>query len=68
MLSYQIQKPDFEWLHLLLILLINLNGIKTFLANDLSTFFIKNKPVFSNGSRRLPRSPPWTVEFSVILY
>ena len=26
------------------------NGIKTLLANGLSTFFINSKPVFSNGS------------------
>ena len=36
----------------------NLNGIKTLLANGLSTFFIKGKPVFSNGRRSLPKSPP----------
>ena len=37
---------------------VNLNRIKTFLANGLSTFFINGNPVFSNGSRRLPRNPP----------
>ena len=33
---------------------VNPNGIKTLLANRLSTFPIKCKPVFSNG----PKSPP----------
>ena len=28
---------------------VNPNGIKTLLVNDLSIFFIKGKPVFSNG-------------------
>ena len=36
----------------------NPNGIKTLLVNDLSTFFIKDKPLFSNGSKRLPINPP----------
>ena len=30
----------------------NPNGIKTLLANGLSTFFIKGNPVFSNGPKR----------------
>ena len=33
-------------------------GIKTLLANGLSTFFNNSKPVFSNGSKSLPRYPP----------
>ena len=33
---------------------INPNGIKTFLANGLSTFSIKGKRVFSNYPERLP--------------
>ena len=33
------------------------NGIKTLLANVLSTFPIKGNPVFSNGSKSLPRNP-----------
>ena len=37
---------------------VNLDGIKTLLANGFSTFFIKGKPVFSNGSRSLPKNPP----------
>ena len=37
---------------------VNTNGNKTFFANGLSTFFIKGKPVFSNGLRSLPKSPP----------
>ena len=32
---------------------VNPNGIKTTLANDLTTFFIKDKPSFSNGPRIL---------------
>ena len=28
------------------------------LANDLSTFFIKGKPIFSNGPKSPPRNPP----------
>ena len=31
------------------------NGIKTFLANGLSTFPIKDNPVFSNGPKSLPK-------------
>ena len=37
---------------------VNLNGIETCLANGLSKFLIKGKPVFSNGLRHLPRNPP----------
>ena len=37
---------------------VNPNGIKTLLANDLSTFFIKGNPVFSNGPESLPKNPP----------
>ena len=37
---------------------VNPNGIKTLLANGLNAFFIKGKPVFSNGPRSLPRNPP----------
>ena len=32
---------------------VNLNGIKTLLANGLSTFFIKGNPVFSNDPKTL---------------
>ena len=35
------------------------NGIKTFLANDLSTIFIKRKPMFWNGSKTVLRNPPY---------
>ena len=34
------------------------NGIKTLLANGLSTFFIKGNPVFSNGPESLSKNPP----------
>ena len=36
---------------------VNLNGIKKLLANDLITFFIKDKSLFINGVRSLPRNP-----------
>ena len=36
----------------------NLIGIKTLLANGLSTFFNKGKTVFSVGLRCLPIDPP----------
>ena len=36
----------------------NPNGIKTLLANGLSTVFIKGKPVFSNGSKSLSKNHP----------
>ena len=37
---------------------VSSKGIKTLLADDLSTLFIKSKPVFSNGPKILPRNPP----------
>ena len=37
---------------------VNSNGIKALLANDLSTFFAKGKPVFNNGPRSVPKYPP----------
>ena len=37
---------------------VNPNGIKTLLANGLSTFPIKGNPVFSNGRKSLPENPP----------
>ena len=36
---------------------VNRNRIKTLLANDLITFFIKGNLLFSNGPRSLPRNP-----------
>ena len=36
----------------------NPNGIKTLLANGLSSFLIKGNSVFSNGPRSLPKNPP----------
>ena len=32
-------------------------GIKTLLANGLTTFFIKGEPRFSNGPKSLPKYP-----------
>ena len=37
---------------------VNPNGIKTFLANGLSTFPIKTNLVFSNSHKSLPKNPP----------
>ena len=37
---------------------VNPNEIKTLLGNGLITFFINGDPVFSNGSRSLPRILP----------
>ena len=41
---------------------INPNGIKTLLANGLSTFSIKGNAVFSMGPTSLPKNPPdWPI-------
>ena len=37
---------------------VNPNGIETLLANGLSTFFIKGKPIFTNGLKSLPKNAP----------
>ena len=37
---------------------VNPSSIKALLAHDLSTFFIKDKPLFNNGPESLPRNPP----------
>ena len=37
---------------------VNPNGIKTLLVNGLSTFPIKDNPVFSNCPKSLPKNPP----------
>ena len=37
---------------------MNPNGIKTILANGLSTFPIQSNPVFTNGLKSLPKIPP----------
>ena len=37
---------------------VHSKGIKTLLANGLTTFFIKVNPVFSNGPRSLSRNTP----------
>ena len=37
---------------------VNPNGIKTLLANGLSTFFLKGNPVFSIGPNILPINLP----------
>ena len=35
---------------------VNPNGIKMFLSNGLSTFFIDSNPTFNNGPRSVPRN------------
>ena len=51
---------------------VNPNGIKTLLAFGLSTFPIKGNPVFSNGSKSVPKNPPdcptYAIEFLMIFY
>ena len=42
---------------------VNPNGIKTLLANVLTTFFINGNPVFSNGTSNLPKNPPNCIIF-----
>ena len=37
---------------------VNSNGTKKISANDLSTFFIRSKPVFRNGPKLLSKNPP----------
>ena len=37
---------------------VNPNGITTLSTNGLITFRIKDNPVFSNGPKSLPKSPP----------
>ena len=42
----------------------NPKGIKTLLANGVSTFFINGKPAFINGQRKLLNNlPPWLIIF-----
>ena len=36
---------------------VNRDGMKSLLANGVSTFFIKGNPVFSNSPRCLPTNP-----------
>ena len=36
----------------------NPHGVKILLANGLSTFLIKGKPLLNNDPRNLPRNPP----------
>ena len=54
-------KPDPNicvWITASVAAAVNPNDIKTLLANSLSTFPIKGNPVFSNGSKSLPKNPP----------
>ena len=51
---------------------VNHNGVKTLLANGLSTFSIKDNRFFSNGPKNLTRNPPdcpiLFIELLIILY
>ena len=48
---------------------INLNDIKTLLANGLSTFLVKNNPFLRNGPKSLPKNPSdCPILFSWVLY
>ena len=40
-----------------MLLRVNPSGVKTLLANGFSTFLIKDKIVFSNGPKSLPKNP-----------
>ena len=42
---------------------VNPKGTKTLLANGLITLFIRGNPVFSHGSKSLPRNPPDCIIF-----
>ena len=59
MLLYQIAPKNFFWTALFFADVggVDPGSIKTFLANGLSTFFIKGEPVFSNGPKSLPKNP-----------
>ena len=51
---------------------VNTNVIKTLLANGLCAFFIKSKPVFSNGLKSLHKIPPncsilWNLVFDYFI-
>ena len=37
---------------------VNPKGVKTLLANGLTTYFINGNPVFDNGPSNLPINPP----------
>ena len=44
------------------------NGIKTLLANGLITLFINGNPVFSNGPRSLPKTPPYYIILDIWVF
>ena len=46
----------------------NPNGVKTLLANGLSTFSIKDNPGFSNDPKSQPKNSPECPEFLITLY
>ena len=45
---------------------VNPNGLKTFLANGVSTFYINAKPAVINGLRKLRNSPVWLLLFLLV--
>ena len=45
---------------------VNPNGLKTFLANGVSTFYINAKPAVINDLRKLRNSPIWLLLFLVV--
>ena len=47
---------------------VNPNGIKTLLANCLITLFINGNPVFSDGPRSLPRTPPYYIILDIWVF
>ena len=53
MMSYLIQKCSWVAASVADAAAVNPNGIKTLLANGISTCSIKSKPVFSNSSKSL---------------
>ena len=48
--------------------IFNPNGVKTLLANGLSTFSIKDNPGFSNDPKSQPKNSPECPEFLITLY
>ena len=47
---------------------VNPYGIKNLLANGLCTFPIKGNPVFSNGTKSLPRNSPDCSFFAILQF
>ena len=57
--KYEERRPDPNtFLRIAASAAANHNVIKTLLVNGLNTFFLKGKPIFSNGPKSLPRNSP----------